>query len=76
MANPLIGQKFQINDPVTKQTIGGTSVPLKARTGNIKNILKKKNSAGREYFYYEIQWSDSRTSVHAQHVLRPLPKTK
>ena len=76
METRLVGQKFAVNDFVKKKRIGGTTVPLGRKEGFIIRAFTKRNSAGREHYYYEVQWTDLKRSIHAQHVLELLPKPK
>tara|TARA_R100000152_G_C6761921_1_gene186108 strand:+ start:130 stop:372 length:243 start_codon:yes stop_codon:yes gene_type:complete len=64
-----IGQKFKINDQVYKKQNVGLSVKRSSIIGTIIDVQEKLNTIGRTCYYYKVLWDDTRTSIHAQHIL-------
>tara|TARA_B100000287_G_scaffold205401_2_gene193768 strand:+ start:3243 stop:3455 length:213 start_codon:yes stop_codon:yes gene_type:complete len=64
-------QKYQINDLVNKKQNNGLAVRTGSIAGTIIEVQKKLNKIGRTCFYYKVKWPDTRTSIHAQHILVP-----
>ena len=69
MKKKLVGQRFKIGDVVYRKNIFGHNKKLIDRTGVIKGITTKKNSAGSSYYYYQIHWNDRTKTENAQHSL-------
>jgi hypothetical protein len=65
------GQTFQVNDRVVK--VGSNGQPKTDRfSGKILEAIPTTDSRGHKRFLYSIQWDDGRSSIHAQHIIRPL----
>jgi hypothetical protein len=64
-------QKYQINDLVNKKQNTGLAVRTGSIAGTIIEVQEKLNKIGRICFYYKVRWPDTRTSIHAQHILVP-----
>ena len=69
MPNKLIGQRFQINDRVSRKNYSVIANTYKKKYGNITETIERKNSAGSKMNYYKVLWKDNRSSEHAQHSL-------
>ena len=69
MPNKLIGQRFQINDRVSRKNYSVVANTYQKKYGNITEAIEKKNSAGTKMYYYKVLWEDKRSSEHAQHSL-------
>ena len=69
MPNKLIGQRFQINDRVSRKNYSVIANTYQKKYGNITEAIEKKNSAGTKMYYYKVLWEDKRSSEHAQHSL-------
>ena len=69
MPNKLIGQRFQINDRVSRKNYSVIANTYKKRYGNITETIERKNAAGTRMYYYKVLWEDNRSSEHAQHSL-------
>ena len=72
MPNKLIGQRFQINDRVSRKNYSVIANTHKKKYGNITETIERKNSAGSKMSYYKVLWEDNRSSEHAQHSLDPV----
>ena len=65
------GQAFQVNDRVVK--VGLNCKPKPGLfSGKILKAIPTTDSRGHKRFNYSIQWDDGRSSINAQHMLRPL----
>ena len=69
MPNKLIGQRFQINDRVSRKNYSVIANTYKKKYGNITEAIERKNAAGSKMYYYKVLWEDNRSSEHAQHSL-------
>ena len=69
MPNKLIGQRFQINDLVSRRNYSVIANTYKKKYGNITETIERKNAAGSKMYYYKVLWEDNRSSEHAQHSL-------
>ena len=69
MPNKLIGQRFQINDRVSRNNYSVIANTYQKKYGNITETIERKNSAGTRMYYYKVLWEDNRSSEHAQHSL-------
>ena len=69
MPNKLIGQRFQINDRVSRKNYSVIANKYKKKYGNITETIERKNAAGSKMYYYKVLWEDNRSSEHAQHSL-------
>ena len=69
MPNKLIGQRFQINDRVSRKNYSVVANTYKKKYGNITEMIERKNSVGTRMYYYKVLWEDNRSSEHAQHSL-------
>jgi len=69
MPNKLIGQRFQINDRVSRKNYSVIANTYQKKYGNITEAIERKNSAGTRMYYYKVLWEDKRSSEHAQHSL-------
>ncbi len=69
MPNKLIGQRFQINDRVSRKNYSVIANTYKKKYGNITETIERKNAAGSKMYYYKVLWEDNRSSEHAQHSL-------
>ena len=69
MPNKLIGQRFQINDRVSRKNYSVIANTYKKKYGNITETIERKNAAGTRMYYYKVLWEDNRSSEHAQHSL-------
>ena len=69
MPNKLIGQRFQINDRVSRKNYSVIANTYQKKYGNITEAIERKNSAGSKMYYYKVLWEDNRSSEHAQHSL-------
>ena len=69
MPNKLIGQRFQINDRVSRKNYSVVANTYKKKYGNITETIERKNAAGTRMYYYKVLWEDNRSSEHAQHSL-------
>ena len=69
MPNKLIGQRFQINDRVSRKNYSVIANTYKKKYGNITEMIERKNSVGTKMYYYKVLWEDNRSSEHAQHSL-------
>ena len=72
MPNKLIGQRFQLNDRVSRKNYSVIANTYKKKYGNITETIERKNSAGTRMYYYKVLWEDKRSSEHAQHSLDPV----
>ena len=72
MPNKLIGQRFQINDRVSRKNYSVIANTYKKKYGNITETIERKNAAGSKMYYYKVLWEDKRSSEHAQHSLDPV----
>tara|TARA_R100000781_G_C3976617_1_gene92044 strand:+ start:217 stop:438 length:222 start_codon:yes stop_codon:yes gene_type:complete len=70
MPNNLIGQRFKVNERVTRKNYSVIANKYSKRYGNITEILERENSLGNKMYYYKVLWSDDRSSEHAQHSLQ------
>ena len=69
MPNKLIGQRFQINDRVSRKNYSVIANTYKKKYGNITETIERKNAAGSKMYYYKVLWEDNRSSEHAQQSL-------
>ena len=69
MPNKLIGQRFQINDRVSRKNYSVIANTYQKKYGNITETIERKNAAGSKMYYYKVLWEDNRSSEHAQHSL-------
>jgi len=69
MPNKLIGQRFQINDRVSRKNYSAIANTYTKKYGNITEMIERKNSVGTKMYYYKVLWEDNRSSEHAQHSL-------
>ena len=69
MPNKLIGQRFLINDRVSRKNYSVIANTYKKKYGNITEAIERKNAAGSKMYYYKVLWEDNRSSEHAQHSL-------
>ena len=69
MPNKLIGQRFQINDRVSRKNYSVIANTYKKKYCNITETIERKNTAGSKMYYYKVLWEDNRSSEHAQHSL-------
>ena len=69
MPNKLIGQRFQINDRVSRKNYSVIANTYKKKYGYITETIERKNAAGSKMYYYKVLWEDNRSSEHAQHSL-------
>ena len=69
MPNKLIGQRFQINDRVSRKNYSVIANTYQKKYGNITETIERKNSAGSKLYNYKVLWEDNRSSEHAQHSL-------
>lgn len=71
--NIKIGQKYFINDRVTKTLLSGPKNPVRKRHGTVLGVTTMKNKLGHVYYYYDVKWDDLKSSSkHSQNVLRPI----
>ena len=69
MESGLVGQRFDVGDRVTRKSIFTANEAFVKRYGRITKVLLKHNRKGSTAYYYQVNWSDDRTSEHAQHTL-------
>ena len=69
MESGLIGQRFNIGDRVTRKSLFVSSEPFIKRYGRITRVVLRANRKGTKTYYYEVDWSDNKSSEHAQHAL-------
>ncbi len=72
MPNKLIGQRFQLNDRVSRKNYSAIANIYTKKYGNITEMIERKNSVGTRMYYYKVLWEDKRSSEHAQHSLDPV----
>ena len=59
MPNKLIGQRFQINDRVSRKNYSVIANTYQKKYGNITEAIEKENSAGTEMYYYKLLFTAS-----------------
>ena len=69
MESGLVGQRFNIGDRVTRKSLFVSSESFIKRYGRITRVVLRANRKGTKTFYYEVDWSDNKSSEHAQHTL-------
>jgi len=69
MPNPLIGQRFNLDDRVIRKFTTGFPNKFKIKQGSITEALTKTNKVGVKQYYYKVLWDDKRSSEHAQYSL-------
>ena len=72
MPNKLIGQRFKVDDRVTRKNYSVIANKYQKKYGNITETIERTNSAGNKMYYYKVVWEDKRSSEHAQHSLAPV----
>ena len=72
MPNPLVGQRFKVDDRVTRKCSSVLQNRFSKKYGNITEMIERKNSVGTRMYYYKVLWEDKRSSEHAQHSLDPV----
>ena len=70
MPNSLVGQRFKVDDRVTRASSAVLQNRFPKKYGNVTEALKKTNAKGNTIYYYKILWDDKRLSEHAQHSLQ------
>ena len=65
------GQTFHVNDRVVKVGLDGQPKPSRF-SGKILEAIQTTDNRGHKRFNYSIQWDNGRSSIHAQHMIRPL----
>ncbi len=71
MPNSLVGQRFNVNDRVTRKNSSVLHNKFSKKYGNITETIERSNSLGSKMYYYKVLWEDKRSSEHAQHSLEP-----
>ena len=69
MESGLVGQLFNIGDKVTRKSLFVSSESFIKIYGRITKVVLRANRKGTKTFYYEVDWSDNKSSEHAQHAL-------
>ena len=69
MESNLVGQRFNVGDRVTRKTIFVSTESFAKRYGRITKVVLRSNIKGTKTYYYEVDWSDNKSSAHAQHTL-------
>ena len=69
MESGLVGQRFNVGDRVTRKTIFVSTESFAKRYGRITKVVQRSNKKGTKTYYYEVDWSDNKSSEHAQHTL-------
>ena len=69
MPNPLVGQRFKVDDRVIRKFTTGFPNKFKIKGGNVTEALTRVNKVGTKQYYYKVLWDDKRSSEHAQHSL-------
>ena len=54
MPNKLIGQRFQINDRVSRKNYSVIANTYQKKYGNITEMIERKNSVGTRMYYYKV----------------------
>ena len=72
MPNPLVGQRFNIDDRVIRKNSTVFSNSFKLKAGSVTESLTRVNKVGVRQYYYKVLWDDQRSSEHAQHSLKPV----
>ena len=75
MPNPLIGQRFNLDDRVIRKFTTGFSNKFKIKRGSVTEALTRVNKVGVKQYYYKVLWDDKRSSEHAQHSLQPIKES-
>ena len=65
----LISQRFNVGDRVTRKSIFVSTEPFAKSYGRITRVVLRSNIKGTKTYYYEVDWSDNKSSEHAQHTL-------
>ncbi len=69
MESNSVGQRFHIGDRVTRKSIFVSTESFAKRYGRITRVVLRSNIKGTKTYYYEVDWSDNKSSEHAQHTL-------
>ena len=69
MESNLVGQRFNVGDRVTRKSLFVSSESFIKIYGRITKVVLRANRKGTKTFYYEVDWSDNKSSEHAQHAL-------
>ncbi len=72
MPNSLVGQRFNVDDRVTRKNSSVLRNTYQKKFGSITEAIEKTNSIGSTMYYYKVLWDDKRSSEHAQHSLQPV----
>ena len=69
MPNSLVGQRFKVDDRVSRKNSSILQNRFSKKYGNITETIERANSSGTKMYYYKVLWDDKRSSEHAQHSL-------
>ena len=69
MESALVGQRFNLGDRVTRKSLFVSSESFIKIYGRITKVVLRANRKGTKTYYYEVDWSDNKSSEHAQHAL-------
>ena len=72
MPNPLVGQRFKVNDRVVRKNYSVIANKYQKKYGSITETIERTNTVGTRMYYYKVLWEDKRSSEHAQHSLEPV----
>jgi hypothetical protein len=75
MPNPLVGQRFKVDDRVTRKCSSVLQNRFSKKYGNVTETIEKTNAKGNTMYYYKVLWDDKRSSEHAQHSLQPIKES-
>ena len=75
MPNPLVGQRFNVDDRVIRKNSSVLRNRFKLKEGSVTETLTRANKAGVKQYYYKVLWDDRRSSEHAQHSLEPIKES-
>ncbi len=75
MPNPLVGQRFKVDDRVIRKNSTVFSNSFKLKAGSVTETLTRVNKVGTKQYYYKVLWDDQRSSEHAQHSLQPIKES-
>ena len=69
MESGLVGPRFNVGDRVTRKSLFVSSESFIKIYGRITKVVLRTNRKGTKTYYYEVDWSDNKSSEHAQHAL-------
>ena len=75
MPNPLVGQRFKVDDRVRRKYTAVLSNKYELKGGSVTEALTRVNKVGTKQYYYKVLWDDKRSSEHAQHSLQPIKES-